>query len=156
MAVCAEAGRKKECVGDKRCWGVREMGGGGYRAEMSCSDVTSAVSRQDAAMCHTDERRGTMGRKLNVWQGKKSFSIKVQLYLCELQCHYDMKVWGCEEEGEGDGRAQIKTELCWKQKEGMRTDAGLCHPQDCVGWDWCVNIAYTSDRSFNFYFFMSS
>lgn len=37
---------------------VREMGGGGvYRAVMSSSDVTSAVSRQDAAMCHTNEGR---------------------------------------------------------------------------------------------------
>lgn len=66
MAVCAEAERKKECVGDREMLGSQRDGGGGYRAEMSCSDVTSAVSRQDAAMCHTDERRGRMGRKLNV------------------------------------------------------------------------------------------
>lgn len=33
-------------------------GGGGRRALMSGSDVTSAVSRQDAAMCHTGEGMG--------------------------------------------------------------------------------------------------
>lgn len=37
--------------------------GGGYEWEMSCSDVTSAVSRQDAGMCHMDEGRGRMGEK---------------------------------------------------------------------------------------------
>lgn len=42
------------------CAGV---GGGGYEWEMSCSDVTSAVSRQDAGMCHTDEGRGRIGEK---------------------------------------------------------------------------------------------
>lgn len=44
------------------CARVR-VGGGGYEWEMSCSDVTSAVSRQDAGMCHTDEGRGRRGEK---------------------------------------------------------------------------------------------
>lgn len=61
----------KECVGDGDA-GETETGSvcvcvcterGGYKWEMSCSDVTSAVSRQDAGMCHTDEGRGRMGEK---------------------------------------------------------------------------------------------
>lgn len=39
---------------------VREIGGG-HRALMSGDDVTSAVSRQDAAMCHTGEGMGVGG-----------------------------------------------------------------------------------------------
>ena len=71
MAVCAEAKRMKECVGDGDA-GETETGSvclcvcvyrGGYKWKMSCSDVTSAVSRQDAGMCHTDEGRGRMGEK---------------------------------------------------------------------------------------------
>lgn len=59
----------KECVGDSDA-GETEMGRclcarwwGGYEWEMSCSDVTSAVSRQDAGMCHMDEGRGRIGEK---------------------------------------------------------------------------------------------
>lgn len=38
--------------------GALSEGGGARRALMSGSDVTSAVSRQDAAMCHTGEGLG--------------------------------------------------------------------------------------------------
>lgn len=52
MAVCAEAKRTKECVGDAdagetetgRCLCAWRVGVGGYEWEMSFSDVTSAVS----------------------------------------------------------------------------------------------------------------
>lgn len=40
---------------------------GGYRVEMSCCDVTSAVSREDAAMCHTGEKRGRMFDKRKIF-----------------------------------------------------------------------------------------
>lgn len=51
-------------LGRQRWGGVcARVQGGGYEWEMSCSDVTSAVSRQDAGMCHTDEGRGRRGEK---------------------------------------------------------------------------------------------
>lgn len=59
MAVCAEAERKKECVGDRDAG--ESWRWGGYGVEMSCSDVTSAVSRPDSAMCHTDRGVGAGG-----------------------------------------------------------------------------------------------
>lgn len=61
---------------------------GGYKWEMSCSDVTSAVSRQDAGMCHTDEGRGRMGEKSKWtrWNGLIFFPpTKLLVYLWSLQ-----------------------------------------------------------------------
>lgn len=60
---CVCRGREEEGMrGRQRCWkserwGGRVRGGEGrrIRAARSSSDVTSAVSSQDAAMCHTGE-----------------------------------------------------------------------------------------------------
>lgn len=67
---CVCRGKENEGMRGRRwCWGDRDgevfvcARGGGYEWEMSCSDVTSAVSRQDAGMCHTDEGRGRIGKK---------------------------------------------------------------------------------------------
>lgn len=148
---CVCRGREKEGMrGRQRDAGESERwGGGGYRAEMSCSDVTSAVSRQDAAMCHTHERRGRMGRKLNVWQGKKKFLSKRSFICASCSVFKTWKPGGCAEV-EGDGGAQIETELCWKQKKvwGQMQSClkasvqYLCATCKCV-WvrDCCVNIA---------------
>lgn len=46
MAVCAEAEREKECVGDRDA-GESERDEGGVGGGGSCSDVTSAAGRQD-------------------------------------------------------------------------------------------------------------
>lgn len=54
---------------------------GGYRVEMSCGDVTSAVSREDAAMCHTGEKRGRIERKQNVDEGKIFFYQNAALFV---------------------------------------------------------------------------
>lgn len=87
----------KECVGDGdagetemgRCLCARAgWGGGGYEWEMSCSDVTSAVSRQDAGMCHTDEGRGRRGEKSKFtmkWFISPPPHTKLLLYLWTLQ-----------------------------------------------------------------------
>lgn len=48
MAVCTEAERRKECVGDRDAGeSERKRWGWGCRVDMSCSDVTSAAGRQD-------------------------------------------------------------------------------------------------------------
>lgn len=85
----------KECVGDGdagetetgRCLCTRPCmcgGGGGYEWEMSCSDVTSTVSRQDAGMCHTDEGRGRMGEKSKCTM--KCFLFSPPLQSCCFIC----------------------------------------------------------------------
>lgn len=79
MAVCAEAERKKECVGDRDA-GESERWGGGCRGETCYSDVTSAAGRQDGRgklACATAGRRGRIGRRLNVWEGKNDFLSKM-------------------------------------------------------------------------------
>lgn len=66
---CVCRGKENEGMRGRRwCWGDRDgevfvCTGGGCEWEMSCSDVTSAVSWQDAGMCHTDEGRGRIGEK---------------------------------------------------------------------------------------------
>lgn len=56
--LCVQRQRERRNAWETEMLEIREMGGGGvYRAVMSSSDVTSAVSRQDAAMCHTDKGR---------------------------------------------------------------------------------------------------
>lgn len=85
MAVCAEAERQKECVGDgdavvREMVVVMVMGGGGVcRLETRCNDVTSAAGRQGSREklphCATRSKGGALWREKYICAEKNDLTL---------------------------------------------------------------------------------
>ena len=119
--LCVQRQRKKECVGDRDAGESGRWGGG--RIEQRRAVVMSHLLQADRMAeesWHVPHGGRRMGRKLNVWEGRKGFFNQSAPFICERRtsCRVFRHESRSDTEREHDSNSvQFETEPCGKQKE---------------------------------------